>query len=78
MLGTTAGEAAAALAANPDLAALAGTAPFTSPGGNDLTSIILDPTPVTQANLQEVIDAGVIDQATLCAGVTAGSVAACP
>jgi D-xylose transport system substrate-binding protein len=78
LLGTAAGEAAAALAANPDLAALPGTAPFMSPGGNELTSIILDPTPITQENLQEVIDAGVIDQATLCAGVTAGSVAACP
>lgn len=77
-LGTAAGQAAAALAANPDLAALAGTAPFTSPGGNELVSIILDPTPVTQENLQVVVDAGVIDQATLCAGVTAGSVAACP
>jgi D-xylose transport system substrate-binding protein len=77
-LGKAAGEAAVALAANPDLAALAGTAPFTSPGGNELTSIILAPTPVTKDNLQVVVDAGVIDQATLCAGVTAGSVAACP
>jgi D-xylose transport system substrate-binding protein len=77
-LGKAAGEAAVALAANPDLATLAGTAPFTSPGGNELTSIILAPTPVTQENLQVVVDAGVIDQATLCAGVTAGSVAACP
>lgn len=78
MLGKAAGEAAAALAANPDLAALAGTAPFTSPGGNTLTSIILAPTPVTQDNLQVVIDAGVITQEALCQGVTAGSVAACP
>jgi D-xylose transport system substrate-binding protein len=77
-LGTAAGEAAAALAANPDLAALAGTAPFTSPGGNELTSIILAPTPVTKDNVQVVVDAGVIDQATLCADVTPGSVAACP
>jgi D-xylose transport system substrate-binding protein len=77
-LGKAAGEAAAALAANPDLAALAGTAPFTSPGGNSLTSVILAPTPVTQDNLQVVVDAGVITQADLCQGVTAGSVAACP
>ncbi len=77
-LGKAAGEAAAALAANPDLAALAGTAPFTSPGGNTLTSVILTPTPVTQENLQVVIDAGVITQEALCQGVTAGSVAACP
>jgi D-xylose transport system substrate-binding protein len=78
VLGKAAGEAAAALAANPDLAALAGTAPFTSPGGNTLTSVILAPTPVTQENLQVVVDAGVITQEALCQGVTAGSVAACP
>ena len=78
VLGKAAGEAAAALAANPDLAALTGTAPFTSPGGNTLTSVILAPTPVTQENLQVVVDAGVITQEALCQGVTAGSVAACP
>lgn len=78
VLGKAAGEAAAALAANPDLAALTGTAPFTSPGGNTLTSVILAPTPVTQDNLQVVVDAGVITQEALCQGVAAGSVAACP
>jgi D-xylose transport system substrate-binding protein len=78
VLGKAAGEAAAALAVNPDLAALAGTAPFTSPGGNTLTSVILAPTPVTKDNLQVVVDAGVITQEALCQGVTAGSVAACP
>ena len=77
-LGKAAGEAAVALAQNPDLAALAGTQAFTSPGGNELVSIILAPTPVTQENVQVVVDAGVIDQATLCAGVTAGSIPACP
>ena len=75
-LGTAAGEAALALAQNPDLASLADTVQFTSPGGNDLTSVILTPTPVTQDNLQVVLDGGMIDQATLCAGVT-GDVAAC-
>ncbi|MFN8519538.1 MAG: substrate-binding domain-containing protein [Chloroflexota bacterium] len=77
-LGKAAGEAAVALAQNPDLAALAGTAPFEREGKDTLTSIILAPTPITQENLQVVVDAGVIDQATLCQGVTAGSVAACP
>ncbi len=77
-LGKAAGEAAAALAKNPDLAALMGTAPFTSPGGNTLTSEILAPTPVTKDNLQVVVDAGVITKDALCQGVTAGSVTACP
>ena len=66
------------LCADPDVSKVAGTAPFTTPGGNTLSSIILEPTPITKDNLQVVIDAGVIDQATLCQGVTAGSVTACP
>jgi D-xylose transport system substrate-binding protein len=77
-LGKAAGEAATALCANKDLAGLSGTVQFDTPGGNTLTSIILDPTPVQQANLQDVIDANVLTQAELCAGVTAGSVPACP
>ncbi len=77
-LGTTAGEAAVALCANPDPAAVAGTAPFTTPGGIDITSILLEPIPITQDNLDVVLDAGWIDSATLCQGVEAGSVAACP
>jgi len=77
-LGTAAGTSAVALCANPDLASLSGTVQFDTPGGNTLTSIILDPTPVQQDNLQDVVDAAVLTQAELCAGVTAGSVTACP
>jgi D-xylose transport system substrate-binding protein len=77
LLGTAAGEAALQLCANPDIAAVEGTAPFTSPGGNELTSILLAPQPITQDNLDVVVDAGWIDQETLCQGVEAGAVAAC-
>jgi D-xylose transport system substrate-binding protein len=77
-LGTAAGEAAVALCANPDVAALEGTTQFDTPGGNTLTSIILEPTPIQQDNLQEVIDAEVVTQEELCAGVEPGSVDACP
>ena len=77
-LGTAAGEAAVALCANPDPAAVAGTAPFATPGGIDITSILLEPIPITQDNLDVVVDAGWISQEDLCAGVEAGSVAACP
>jgi D-xylose transport system substrate-binding protein len=76
-LGTAAGEAAVALCASPDVAAVAGTAPFTTPGGVDVTSILLEPIPITQDNLNVVLDAGWIDQATLCEGVEAGALAAC-
>jgi D-xylose transport system substrate-binding protein len=77
ILGQAAGEAALELCANPDLASVTGTAPFTSPGGNELTSIFFDPQAITRDNLDVVLEAGVIDQATLCQGVEAGTVAVC-
>jgi D-xylose transport system substrate-binding protein len=76
-LGTAAGEAAVALCGDPDVSKVAGTAPFTTPGGVELTSILLEPIPISQDNLDVVVDAGWIDQATLCQGVEAGAVAAC-
>lgn len=51
---------------------------FTTPGGNTVSSITLAPTPITKDNLNEVIDSGWVTQEVVCAGVTAGSVAACP
>lgn len=77
-LGKAAGESALALCANADASAVAGASPFTTPGGNSISSIFLTPKPITQDNLNEVIDAGWTDQATVCQGVTAGSVAVCP
>ena len=50
---------------------------FTTPGGNSVNSITLNPTPITKANLAEVIDAGWVTKADVCAGVTAGAVAPC-
>jgi D-xylose transport system substrate-binding protein len=50
---------------------------FTTPKGNSVNSITLNPTPITQANLSEVIDAGWVTKADVCAGVTAGSVPPC-
>ena len=44
-------------------------APFETPGGNTVTSLILSPQPVTQDSLDIVLDAGWIDQETLCANV---------
>jgi D-xylose transport system substrate-binding protein len=76
-LGTAAGEAAIALCANADPASVAGTAPFTTPGGIDIASILLEPLPINQDNLDVVIDAGWISQEDACAGVEAGAVAAC-
>jgi D-xylose transport system substrate-binding protein len=77
-LGTAAGEAAVALCANPDLTAVPGTVQFDSPGGNSMTSILLAPIPITQDNLDVVIDAGWITEEELCQGVESGTVDACP
>ncbi len=77
LLGKTAGEAAAQLCQNPDVSAVSGTAPFTSPEGNELTSILLKPQAITQDNLDVVLDAGWISKADLCKGVEAGSVPVC-
>ncbi len=76
-LGKAAGDAAAQLCKDPDVTKVSGTAPFTTPGGVDVTSILLKPIPVTKDNLNVVLDAGWTDTATLCQGVTAGSVDGC-
>ena len=76
-LGKSAGEAAIALCENPDVSAVSGTAPFTTPGGVEVSSIQLNPQPITKDNLDVVLDAGWITKADLCKGVEAGSVAAC-
>jgi D-xylose transport system substrate-binding protein len=93
-LGKVAGAAALELCKNPDLtklslpsgfidpsvAPVAGATPqpFTTPGGNTVTSFILQPTPITQDNLQVVIDGGQISKADLCKGVDASKApAAC-
>jgi len=76
-LGTAAGEAAVALCANPDVKSVPGTEQFKSPEGNDLTTVLLKPQPITTENLDVVLDAGWIDKAALCQGVTGTAVAAC-
>ena len=76
-LGKTAGEAAIALCTNPDVTKVSGTAPFTTPGGNDVTSILLTPQPITKDNLNVVIDAGWTTKENVCKGVAAGSVPVC-
>jgi len=44
---------------------------------DEVASILLEPIPITQENLDVVLDAGWIDEAALCQGVEAGSVPAC-
>jgi len=78
ILGKTAGEAAIQLCAGATVDQISGTADFTTPAGNSVRSILLKPIPVTKDNLNVVLDAGWIAKGSLCHGVAAGSVAACP
>ncbi|WP_198007048.1 D-xylose ABC transporter substrate-binding protein [Roseobacter sp. CCS2] len=69
-LGRNAGEIAVALAGGAALGDIEGSATFTSPGGVDVTSMLLAPQPITQDNLNLVLDAGWIEKDVLCQGVS--------
>jgi D-xylose transport system substrate-binding protein len=79
-LGTAAGEAAVQLAGGATLADVEGTVEFVytnkeSSAETVLTSILLTPIPITQDNLQEVVDAEWISAEELCS--TGGTVGPC-
>ncbi len=76
-LGTAAGEAAVLLAQGSALADVPGVVQFASPGGNDMTSILLTPIAITADNLDVVVDAGWISTEELCVDVEPGAVALC-
>jgi D-xylose transport system substrate-binding protein len=76
-LGKAAGEAAVALAGGTAITDVAGVVQFDSPGGNSMTSILLVPIPITQDNLDVVVDAEWITIDALCQGVEPGTVAVC-
>ncbi|MGD2101325.1 MAG: substrate-binding domain-containing protein [Acidimicrobiia bacterium] len=76
-LGKAAGEAAVQLAMGTALTDVTGVIQFDSPGGNSMTSILLEPIAITQDNLNLVVDAGWIDLDALCQGVEAGTVDVC-
>jgi len=77
MLGKSAGEAAIQLCKNSDPSKVSGTAAFKTPGGNTLSSILLQPNPITKDNLNLVLEAGWVTKADLCQGVPAGRASAC-
>ncbi len=77
-LGTTAAAAAIALASGADVTSIPGVAKFSGgKNGVEMNSILLAPTPITQGNLDVAITAGHITKEAACAGVKAGTVAAC-
>ena len=76
-LGKAAGEIAGQLADGTALDAIAGATKFSGgEKGVEMNAIFLDPTPITKANLNVVIDAGVISKEQACEGA-ADDVAAC-
>ncbi len=78
LLGKAAGEAAVQLCNKVTVDKITGAAPFTTPGGNSLSSILLTPQPISKDNLNVVLDAGWITKDKLCAGVDAATApAAC-
>ena len=77
-LGKTAAEAAVAIAEGTDPATLPGVSKFSGGAkGVEVNAILIAPNPITKNNLNDVIDGGWITKAEACAGVKAGSVAAC-
>jgi D-xylose transport system substrate-binding protein len=77
MLGKSAGESAIQLCKNSDPSKVTGTAKFTTPGNNSLSSILLTPNPITKDNLNVVLDAGWVTKADLCQGVPTGRATVC-
>jgi len=78
VLGKIAGEAAVALAEGTAMDALPGVAKFKDgKKGVEMNSILIPPNPITRDNLGDVVNAGWISKEEACAGVAAGSVAAC-
>jgi D-xylose transport system substrate-binding protein len=77
-LGKRAAEAAVAIAGGADPATLEGVAKFSGgKKGVEVNAILIPPNPITKANLADVIDGGWVAKEKVCAGVAAGSVAAC-
>ncbi len=76
-LGRTAGEVAIQLAGGTAPDQVEGAETFTTPSGNTVNAILLDPVPITRENLNVVLDAGWIAKDVLCQGVNAADVAVC-
>ena len=76
-LGKNAAKIATQLADGAALNEVEGATTFTTPGGNDVNSILLAPVPITKDNLNVVIDAGWVTKEVVCQGVQPGSVDVC-
>ena len=78
LLGAAAGTVAVALCSGTPLAQVAGAVQFETPAKKIMmSSLFLQPEPITKANLQKAIDDEWITKADLCKDVPAGSVPPC-
>ncbi|MEO0401480.1 MAG: substrate-binding domain-containing protein [Pseudomonadota bacterium] len=72
-LGSAAADIAVALAGGASLDSVDGSVKWSGgANGVEMNAIFLDPTPITQANISAVIDAGHIAKDKVCAGAVAG------
>jgi len=78
VLGKMAAEAAVAMADGTAIDKLPGVTKFNGgKKGVEMNAILIPPNPITKDNLNDVIDGGWLTKDEACAGVKAGSVAAC-
>ena len=71
-LGRAAAEVGLALARGIAPDRIAGAVPFTTPRGVRVSALLLEPVPITRANLERVIEAGWTTRAAVCRGVAPG------
>ena len=71
-LGRVAAEMAVELAGGASMEDMPGRTDFVTPGGITMNASFLEPVPITQRNLNVVVEAGWISQEALCQGVTDG------
>jgi len=77
LLGKAAGDSAIQMCGGTTRDQVTNVGMFHTPGGNDVSAILLQPQPINVSDLNIVLDAGWITKDTLCQGVPAGSVAVC-
>ncbi len=77
MLGKAAGDAAVQMCGGVTRDQVTNVGAFHTPGGNDVSAILLQPQPINVTNLNIVLDAGWIDKGRLCQGVPPGTVGVC-
>jgi D-xylose transport system substrate-binding protein len=77
MLGRSAGESAAQMCGGTARDQVTNVGRFRTPGGNDVSAILLQPQPINITTLNLVLDAGWITKDALCQRVPAGTVAVC-